>query len=185
MKDINLFKTNDSIFLKKINSKRELKDGQHDGYLIESSEKEARRIIDSLTKKKKIIGFVGGEDALNRRVVEKLKINYLFSPERGYKKNTLKQRDSGLNHVVAKEAKRRGIKIIIDFSEILNLKGKEKALRIEGLIQNIKVCRKAGCKIGIVSLADSNKGMIDAIGRRSFGTSLGMSSQQSKESVNF
>lgn len=186
MKDLNLFKTKDSIYLKKVKSKAELsRDEKCDGFLIESSEKEARRIIESLKGSGKIIVIVGGDDAFNRRAVETLKIDYLVSPERGDKKNTLKQRDSGINHVVAKIAKEKGIVIVIDMSEVAGLKGKEKALRLERLIQNVKICRKAGCSIKIASLALSQKSLTDERGRKSFGVSLGMSSGQASEAVRF
>jgi len=185
MKDINLFKTKDSIFLKKIKSKSELTNDDSDGYIIESSEKEARRIIQSLKDKNKIIAITGGDDAFNRRIIETLKINYLISPEQGNKKDNLKQRDSGINHVVAKLAKEKNIIIVIDMSEIIKLKKMEKALRLEKIIQNIKICRKAKCKFKIASLANSNKNILSEIGRKSFGISLGMSSLQSSESVRF
>jgi len=186
MKDINLFKTKDSIFLKKVKSKLELSDkDKSDGYLIESSEKEARRIIDFLRGKNKFIALVGGDDAFNRRAIETLKINYLVSPEKGFKKDSLKQRDSGINHVVAKEAVKKGIGMVIDFSEISNLEGKEKALRLEKLIQNIKICRKAKCQIKIASFGINKKGVSDEKARKSFGTSLGMSSGQAVEAVRF
>ena len=186
MKDINLFKTNDSIFLKKIKSKLEISEKDDcDGYLIESSEKEARRIISSLKGKKKIVGFVGGDDVLNRRAIETLKINYLVSPERGPRKDGLKQRDSGMNQVIAKEARKRGVVIVIDFSEVSNLRGKEKALRLARLIQNIKICRKAGCSIKIASLGKEKKNVADEKARKSLGLSLGMSSGQAKDAVKF
>jgi len=81
MKDINLFRVKDSIYLKKIKSKSGVfSDDNCDGYLIESSEKEARRIIESLRGSDKKIGVVGGDDVFNRRVVETLRVDYLVSP---------------------------------------------------------------------------------------------------------
>jgi len=166
--------------LKKISSKTGIKESDKcDGYLIQSSESEARKIIASLKDKsqKKIIALIGGED--NRRAVETLKINYLVSPEKGNKKDTLKQRDSGLNHVVAKEAAKRNIPIVIDFDEIKSLKGKAKALRLEKIIQNIKICRRAKCQIKIWDLSNNT----DDIALKAFGTSLGMSSVQAADSI--
>jgi RNase P/RNase MRP subunit p30 len=188
MNDINLFKKEGSIFLKKIKSKQDIKSNDTcGGYLIKSSEKNVRSIIASLAskKEKKVIALLGEDDAFNRRAIETLKINYLVSPERGFKKDTLKQRDSGLNHVVAKEAKKKGIAIIINFSEIPSLKGKEKAIRLEKIIQNIKICRKAGCKIKIASLAKDKISTTGKNERKALGTSLGMSSEQTKNSIKF
>ena len=186
MRDINLFRTKDSIFLKKIKTKADVS-GDCDGYLIGGSEKEARKIISSLgdKKEKKAIGIVGGDDAFNRRAVETLKIDYLISPERGVKKDTLKQRDSGINHVVAKLMKEKGIVIVIDFSSIAKLSGKDKAIRLGRLIQNVKICRKAGCEIKIASFGKSDVGIVGEKARSSLGVSLGMSSVQARNSTLF
>lgn len=165
---------------KKIKSKLEISPNDSvDGYFIQSSESECRRVIDSLKGKNKIIGVFGGENSFNRRAIETLKINYLISPERGDKKDTLKQRDSGLNHVLAKEAEKKGILIIVDLDEIRGLEGREQAKRISRLIQNVKICRKAKCSLKIVSFSGgfSEKEVM------SFGFSLGMGSLEAKNSI--
>jgi len=188
MKDINLFRVKDSWNLKKVSSKAEVsKDADCDGFLIESSEKEARRIIEMLkqVEKKFLIGVFGRDDAFNRRVVESLKVDYLVSVERASGKDSLKQRDSGLNHVVARIAKEKGIGIVVDFGEVASLKGKGKALRIGRLIQNVKVCRKVGCCVKVASLGLDKKGVVGEKGRRSFGVSLGMSSGEVRDCVEF
>ena len=95
----------------------------------------------------------------------------------------MKQRDSGLNHVIAKLSKEKEISIIIDMNEIRRLEGKERALRLEKIIQNIKICRKAFCNIKIASMAETKKDLISEKERMSIGVSLGMSSIQSSEAV--
>lgn len=186
MKDLNLFRVRDSVCLKEVSNKEGLI-GDCDGYLIRSSEKVARSIIASLKDRgeKKVIAFVGGDDALNRRVVESLKIDYLVSPEGSLKKDSLKQRDSGLNHVVAKMAKEKGILIVVDFGEIALMKGKEKAERIARVMQNVKVARKVGCGIRIANLGRSKKDVVDEFGRKAFGVTLGMSSDEVRDCVLF
>ena len=195
MNDINLFSTEGSIYLKKIRMKSGvLKDDDCDGYLIDADEKMARRIIESLKGSGKKIGVVGGNDAFNRRVIETLKVDYLVSPEGGLKKDTLKQRDSGINHVVAKLAKSKGILIVVDMGEIKKLsskddsgepKGKGLALRLGRIIQNVKICRKAGCGIKIASLGSKESDVFGELERKAFGESLGMSSKQSADTVRF
>ncbi len=187
MKDINLLRAKDSIHLKRIFSKIDLSDYSCDGYLIKSPEKEARKIIASLKDKKfnGKIALVGGDDAFNRRAIESLKIDYLVSPEGSQKLDNLKQRDSGLNHVVARIAKEKGILIVVDIGEIASLKGKEKAKRIARIMQNVRVCRKAGCGIKIVSLSLNKKGIVDELGRKAFGVGLGMSSREITDAVRF
>jgi len=164
---------------KKIKTKAEIS-GDNEGYLIESLEKEARKIIASLKDKKfkGKVALVGGDDAFNRRAIETLKIDYLVSPEKKTLRDTLKQRDSGINHVVAKMAKEKKVSLVIDFSDISKLKGKTKALRLEKIIQNINICRKAKCKMKIWG-SDDKKAL------EAFGISLGMSSSQARDSTLF
>ncbi len=187
MKDLNLIKSENSIQLVKINSKQEISSSTIEGYLINSSEFEARKIIASLKDKKYkgTIALKGKDDAFNRRAIETLKINYLILSKGTNLKDTLKQRDSGLNHVVAKEATRKGISIVVDMNEISKLKGKAKSIALSKVIQNIKICRKAKCNIKIASLASNSKNILSPLGRKSFGVSLGMDSIQSSNAVKF
>jgi RNase P/RNase MRP subunit p30 len=166
--------------LKNIKSKTELSDKDNlDGYLIDADEKMARRIVESLKQKKfaGVIAVLGRSGGFNRRAVETLKINYLVSPELGDRKDSLKQRDSGLNHVVAKAAKTRGVEIVINFDSLSEMGEKAKALRLARIIQNVKICRKAGCGIKIW-------GVVDEKSLKSFGEGLGMSSGQVSKCCN-
>jgi len=165
----------------KISSKNTLPKVIKEGEFIlidtNGNEKEARRIVDALKGKKVLIGIYGYDDSFNRRVIETMKVNYLINPETitKDKKDTLKQRDSGVNHVVAKEAAKNKISFVIDLNLISKLSKKEKAIVLSRIIQNIKICRKAKCEIKFLSEQKSQKD-IEAI-----GFSLGMSSQQVKE----
>ena len=178
--DITLFKTNNAIHLKTITRKEDLKKNDKvDGYLINADEKTARRIIDSLKQRKKIIALRGGDDAFNRRAIETLKINYLVMPEVEPKKDSLKQRDSGINHVVAREAARKGVAFVIDFDYLNCLEKEELAVVLSRIIQNIKICRKAKCGIKVFTKEGDEKGIA------SFLISLGMSSQEVKKVTKF
>lgn len=186
MKDINLCKFKGSIYLKKIKFKEDIsKNEECDGFLLDSSEKEARRIVQSLKGSKKVIALLGRNGAFNRRVIETLKINYLVSPERKEGKDNLKQRNSGLNHVMAKIAKMNKIKIVIDIDGLSKIKGEERVLKIGKIIQNIKICRKANCDVKIASFAKSNKEILGEKSRKSIGLSFGMSSSQANKATQF
>ena len=160
--------------LKEIGSKLEITDNDKcGGYLIDADEKIVRGIIMSLRDKKfdGVVAVLGRSGGFNRRVVETLKIDYLVSPELGERKDSLKQRDSGLNHVVAKEMAKKGIVVVFDFDSLAEIKSKEKTLRLARIMQNVKICRRAKCGIKIW-------GSVDEKALKSFGTSLGMSSVQ-------
>ena len=186
MDDINLFGAEGSVYLKRVGRRADVIKGEDcDGYLIEASEKEARRIVDMLKGSGKLIGVVGGDDVFNRRVVETLRVDYLVSPERGKKVDSLKQRDSGVNHVVARIAREREVDIVVDFNSVAGLKGKKKALRLGRIMQNVRVCRKAGCGLKIASFGTKMSEVVGEKERRAFGQSLGMSSVQVRDCVRF
>ncbi len=171
--------------LKEVKSKKEIsKSDEEDGYLIDANEKEVRRIVASMKGlgiDKKIF-VLGRDDNFNRRVLETIKIDYLVSPERGHSEDTLKQRDSGLNHVLAKIAKERGVGIVIDFDSLRKMDRIEKARAIARIIQNVKICRRAGCRLKIALFSDeyADKGALKA-----FLFSLGASSEQVRDACNF
>lgn len=186
--NITLFRKKGNLFLKEISSKKEIeKEEDVDGYLINSSEKEIRSILSSLSskKEKKKIFVKAKDDSFNRRIIETCKIDYLVSPELNQTKDSLKQRDSGLNHVLAKEAAKRKIGIVINFSEIKNLDKQNKSKIISKIIQNIQICRKTKSDLKIASFAKSEKEINSEEELKSFLFSLGSSSQQASNSCRF
>lgn len=118
----------------------------------------------------------GGDDDFNRKVFEMRGVDVLLSPEYGHKNDQLKQRDSGLNHVLCKIAAKNNIAIGIDLKN-LKKKGIEKAKWLGRVMQNIKLCRKSKTRM----ILFNNK--MDEKETRSFLLSLGMSTQQAKETL--
>ncbi len=115
----------------------------------------------------------------NRKILEYGRFDVLVGIEQSFDigKDKLKQVDSGLNHVLAKIAAKNGVAIGIDLEFLRGLEGKKKALILEKIIQNIKVCRKAHAKIKLLNYKDEK----DAFG---FLLSLGADTKQAKESLN-
>lgn len=184
--DINFIKTDNSLLFKKISSKREIMPTDLvDGYLIDSDEKEIRRIIEFLknSKEKKLIGIKAKDEMFNRRVIETLKFDYLVSPELNNGKDSLKQRSSGLNHTLAKTASEKKIAILISLDTIEKQDKENKSILIARIIQNIKVCRKSKCLVKIASL--SNNKFFSKKERELIGLSWGMSSQQTANACIF
>lgn len=173
--------------IKTITSKNDLKKTNEfpDLILIDADEKISRSIIASLKERKFLgkIGVFGRDNVFNRRALETLKIDFLVSPERElrekkiFRKDTLKQRDSGLNHVLAKIAREKNVEIVFDFDSFSEMKDKKnKASRLARIIQNVKICRRAKCGVRVVSFSSS----VSDKALRAFGFSVGMSSQQVK-----
>ncbi len=111
------------------------------------------------------------DDSFNRKVLEVGKNIILASPEKG-KKASLKQIDSGLNHVLLAIAAKQGNSIGVDLKEIKMLSKRNKAERLARLIQNIRLCRKKK-----VSLVFSEGTEVSSL-----LLSLGASTQQAKNS---
>lgn len=182
--DIVLFRNPGSLFFMEIKKKEDITSFDCDGFLIDADERECRRTIEFIKSKNKSvkIAVIGIDDEFNRRAVETLKINYLVSPEITWQNDGLKQRASGLNHVVAKIAKDKKIIFVIDISLINKQSDKKnKAILVSRIIQNIKICRKAKCELKLASFAKNDEELIDEKQAMSIAFSLGMSSQQAKD----
>ena len=114
----------------------------------------------------------------NRKILEYGKFDILLSPELSENvKDTVKNINSGLNHVVAKIAAKNGISIGIDLNSLRNLDKKKKAIALSRIIQNLKIARKSKAKIKALAFKDAKN-------TQSLLLSLGASTSQAKESVN-
>ena len=124
--------------------------------------------------KDKIIIFSSNDDELNRKILEKEKINIFLVNQKG-RKDKQKQRDSGFNQVLAKIAKKNNIEIGINLDEIINAKAKSKAKILARIKQNIKLCNKNKLKIKFIT-----KTQRDIYDLRALGLVLGMLTSTTK-----
>lgn len=134
---------------------------------------EAKKLI---VKERKPIIIKAKGDKFNRKILEYGKFDILLSIEAGRKKDSLKNLDSGLNEISARIAAKNNIAIGIDLNAIKNLDKKEKAGRLGRIIQNIRICRKAGAKIRIINKINTNNSFCLLL-------SLGASTWQAKEAI--
>jgi len=128
------------------------------------------------TKEKPVI-FSSEDDELNRKILEKLKIDILLLNQKD-KTDFQKQRNSGLNQVLAKIAKQNNIIIGINLDELLNSQEKEKSRILARIKQNIRLCNKNKLKMKFIS--PSNK-PINSYDSKSLGLVLGMPTWMTKE----
>ncbi len=138
----------------------------------------ARKDLKAIKEKnpRKLIGFTGTDDDTNRKILEKLNVD-IFMPLQHYRKDFQKQRNSGLNQVLAKIAKKNNIKIGINLDEIINNKDKTKAEIIARVKQNIKLCSKNKLQMKFCGASTSKKGNYDL---KALGLSLGMPTWMTK-----
>mgnify|MGYP001617278900 CR=1 FL=1 len=147
-----------------------------DYILIQEADfQKARNRIKQAQKEGKAVVF-SGDDEMNRKVLEKENVNILLI-KLGKRKDRLKQRNSGLNHVLAKLAQKKGVSIGMDFDEFINADKKEKTKILARLIQNIKLCNKNRLKMIFVS----EKYEKDRHDLRALGLVLGMPTWMTKD----
>ena len=115
--------------------------------------------------------FSSGDDELNRKILEKEKIDILLI-KLAEKKDRPKQRESGLDQVMAKIAKKNNITIGINFDEIIGSEKNKKAQILARIKQNIKLCNKN--KIHMIFISPSGKNQRNFHDLRALGASLGM-----------
>lgn len=145
----------------------------------ESDFQKARKKIRESKNKEVIFSGTGNKkDDLNRKVLEKENIDFLLINLSG-RKDRMKQRDSGFNHVLAKLAKKNRVSLGINLDEILEAKTPEKKSKILGrLRQNIKLCNKNNLKMKFISVKGKRKDPRDL---KSLGLVLGMPTRMTKE----
>jgi len=137
-------------------------------------EKARKKIRES--KNKEII-FTSNNDELNRKILEKEKIDILLINQ-SHRKDYQKQRNSGFNQVLAKLAKKKNIVIGINFDEIIYSKKLEKLEILARVKQNIKLCNKN--KLNMKFLAFKGKNSRDLYDLKSLGLVLGMPTWMTK-----
>jgi RNase P/RNase MRP subunit p30 len=134
--------------------------------LREKNFNKLKELVSQATKENKEIVFYSEDDDLNRKVLEKLNIDFLLISLLD-RKDYMKQRNSGFNEVLAKICKKKNVGIGIDFSEILN--SREKEMIISRIKQNVSLCKKNGVRIKFFNYRDRDKK-----GLKAFGLVLGI-----------
>ena len=133
--------------------------------------------------KDKIIIFFSRGDDLNRKVLKKEKIDILLL-NLSNRRDRFKQRNSGLNQVLAKIAKEKKITIGINLDEIIESQGEKKKDILARIKQNIKLCNKNKLNMEFIALKKQNKRNIYDL--KALGLVLGMPTWMVKKlQINF
>lgn len=131
---------------------------------------------ETISNIKKPIIVQAQDDTFNRKLLEYGKFQILLSPETGNRKNSIRQIDSGLNHVLAKIATKNKIAIGINLEEISKLSPEKKAKRLSKIKQNISITKKA--KTDLYIKGNKKLGFHLLI-------SLGASTEQAKKATSY
>ena len=122
-------------------------------------------------ERRKKIGVMGFDDVLNRKILEKEKIDFFIPLLKG-RKDKQKQRNSGFNHVMARLAKKNGTVIGILLDEIINSSSKNKTEILSRVQQNVKLCVKNKVQMKFISIQKEYKR--DLYDLKALGIVLGM-----------
>jgi ribonuclease P/MRP protein subunit RPP1 len=95
---------------------------------------ELKRKIGKNRKEADIIVFKGGDEKLNRKAVEDSRVDILLHPEKSRK-------DSGFNHVLAKEASKNNVAVGFDF-RMLDASDKTRSHIFRHWQKNLMLCEK-------------------------------------------
>lgn len=126
--------------------------------------------------KSEIIVVHGGSDKVNRQVLDSNKVDILLDPHLGQRRDKMHQRDSGLNQVLVKLAKKNNVAIGISFKNILSSRAED----LGRIIQNIELCRKYKVKIVILEYEDRNPEDVNSLFKV-----LGMTAKEIQTSDNY
>lgn len=136
-------------------------------FRVNSYEDAKKKIEDAKEKNPgKFIGFTSSDDELNRKIIEKLKVD-IFMPNLLGRKDWQKQRNSGLDNVMAREASKKAIFIGINLGEVFEAERLKKADILARVRQNIELCKKNKVKMLFVDGRD-------VYGLKALGLVLGM-----------
>jgi len=118
----------------------------------------------------------GGDLRMNRAAVEIKEVDILTHPEHG-------RYDCGMNHVMAKFAKRNNVAIEINFREVLTSTKKTRSRILANMRDNIALAKKYKMPIILCSGAISHWELCDPLSMTSMAEHLGMTLKQAKEAV--
>ena len=118
-----------------------------------------------------------------RKNFESNQIKMFFNLENKDERDFIHQRNSGLNHILAKIAHDKNKVIAFNFSTILNANAERRALLLGRMRQNVKLCRKYKVKMLLASFASEPYELRNDYELRAFGFMLGMSPKEVKEAL--
>jgi len=125
----------------------------------------------------------GGEEAVNRKASECWEVDIISHPDRNSSKDFMHQRNSGIDHIMARFMQDRCIAIEINFAEVLNSYGILRARILGRMMQNVILARKYNTPVVITSGAQDRWGLRAPRELMAFGKCMGMTDLEAKNAV--
>lgn len=170
-------------FSKKIESKETVIDIFTGVELSPGSAQELRKNSRKVLESVDFVFVKGGIDEVNRVASESWEVDILCHPEKSAEKDFMRQKNSGLDHVMVKLMAEHGIAVEFNFSEILNSYGMLRSQIIGRMRQNIILARKYDAMVILTSGADDRWGLRAPRDLIAVGKMLGMTDAEAKAAV--
>jgi RNase P/RNase MRP subunit p30 len=126
---------------------------------------EARKQIQKIKKEfpKEEVALLSQDDEFNRKALEIKCLNMLVINESLEIKDYMKQRNSGLNEILARICAEKNIGVGIQIEKIINKNDVEKARALARLMQNIDLCKKSGARLVFIGKNKKNERAFQSI----------------------
>ncbi len=138
------------------------------------------KLKDSIKKTDYPVIVLGGK--FNREILEDRKVDILLSPEIEARRDHTHYRNSGLNQVLCKLAKKNNIAIGFNFNNILHSKGKQRSEILGRMQQNVRLCKKYKVKMIVASFAKNKYELRSIDSLKAFARVLGIPQREIKKS---
>ncbi len=118
-----------------------------------------------------------------RHILETLKPAYLYGMEFHEKRDSMHQRNAGLNQVLCSIAEKNKVTMTIPLQELLRCTAAKRSIIIGRISQNCRLCRKYKVKMKLATFASSPYQMRSPRDLMSLALIFGMDTKQAKEAV--
>jgi len=123
------------------------------------------------------------EANINRLASDCWEVDIIGSPEAHDEKDFMHQMNSGIDLVIARACAEKGIAIEFCFANVLNSFGRRRAQIMARMMQNVKLCRLAGCSMVISSGARDKWAARAPRDLMAFGVLIGMTLTEAREAI--
>lgn len=130
-----------------------------------------------------IILVDGGDENINRAASECWEVDILCHPEKTSDRDFMDQKNSGIDHIMAKFMAERSIALEINFSKILDSYGMLRSQIMGRIGQNIQLAKKYKVPIIITSGSEGKWSLRSPRELEAVGLSLGMTKESAKKAI--
>ena len=123
----------------------------------------------SISKARGEVILDGDDEKLIRYAIKSRKVKMIINLEGGKRKDFMHSRNSGLNQVLCKIFKEKGITVGFNFDMVYEARGMEKVNVLGRMMQNVVLCRKYKVNTAVINFSERDEKDLN-----SFGACIGL-----------